>query len=51
MRTLTQRVHPKNGASATMDLRRDRLELREMQEAQEYTQTQVSEEMIQRLTG
>ena len=44
-------MHPKNVASASMDLRRDRnhsLKIREMQEAQEYAQTQVSEERRQR---
>jgi len=44
MWTLSWRAHPKNGASASMDLRRVRkhsLTLREMQDAQEYTQTQT----------
>jgi len=51
MRTLAQHVHPKNSGSASMDPRRDTecsLKLREMQEAQEYAQTQVSEERRQR---
>ena len=49
--TLSWRAHPKNGASASMDLRRVRkhsLTLREMQDAQEYAQTQISEERKQR---
>jgi len=42
MQTMAWRVHPKNGASASMDLRSDRkhsLQLKEMKEAQEYAQT------------
>ena len=44
-------MHPTNVASTSMDLKRDRkhsLKLREMQEAQEHAQTQVSEERRQR---
>ena len=51
MWTLAWCVHPKNGASESMDIRRGRkcsLKLREIHEAQEYAQTQVSEERRQR---
>ena len=52
MRTVTRCVHPKNSASASMDytIEEHSLRVREMQEPQEYAQTQVSEERRQRVS-
>jgi len=52
MRTVTRCVHLKNSASASMDytIEEHSFRVREMQEPQEYAQTQVSEERRQRVS-
>ena len=48
MRTLTRRVHPKKSEVQVRIIEERSLKVREMQERQEYAQTQVSEERRQR---